>query len=126
MREKTGRLVWAIIAFVLFLMLLSAIEAEANAGGGSATTDRIGRGLTVQEIEMRADINWSLNTAQEWNDEDAEFCANLETKFGSPYEQSKVFSQCMINRLTLRLLFMLRRDCTGLSAISEVCGTEVK
>jgi hypothetical protein len=127
--SETARLIcrfWfnIIIIVVCLGMALWYTNAGANSGGG--TTGAIGGTLTVQEIEDRADITWTINTVEQWVIKDEQFC-RAKAKLGSWSATPSVsFVSCMHERLAARLLYMLRRNCVGVSAIGELCRMEVK
>ena len=125
MKRKGARLVSAVI--ILVLLILAMNHAEGNSRFGGATPGVISDiPMTVREIEERADIKWSINTAAQWVVKDEQFC-RAKSKAGSastpPYA---AFVACMHERLSMRLLYMLRRNCVGVNAIGEICRLEDK
>ncbi len=117
MTPTARRLVAATVIIVLLLLALT--QADANSGGGSVTGDLVGRKLTVAEIEDRAHMLWSIRTAADWDAEDHEACV------GESSTLSPTYTRCMVLRSNTRFLYMLRRNCVGISAIASVCKLEV-
>jgi len=119
MRFRGAHLIAWVIVLLGLLALIESVDANSR-GGGMKKKDVISDiEPSVRDIEERADIRWSISTAEQWSVEDDAACRKAGYHSGT-------YARCMYDRLAMRLLFMLRRDCTGLSAISEICGLEVK
>ena len=126
MKFRGSHLIAWIIVLLGLLALIDSVDANSRGGGMKKEGVITDVPDTVRAIEERADIRWSINTAEQWVEKDEQFC-RAAVKLGSWGQAPSVaFVSCMHERLAARLLFMLRRDCTGLSAISEICGMEVK
>lgn len=115
---------WIIIALCLALAIYSALAIHsARANGPAGVSGRISDvPQTVQSIEDRADIRWAITTAREWEAEDWSACVDDRNWAHT----SEDFTRCMVRRSYTRILYMLRRDCTGVSTIASACKMEVK
>ena len=108
-----------------FMIAFAAHEAFANSRYGGQNPNRINDvPLTVRDIEDRADLRWAVNTAEQWDAEDHAACME---KMGilSGWKGRLVYHRCMTQRANTRILYMLRRNCTGARSIHEICGLEV-
>ncbi len=125
MKRKHQQLLSAVIILLLLLFALGHVEANSRFGGAKpgVISDVP---MTVREIEERADTRWAINTAAQWVVKDQQFC-RAQVKLGTWGQAPSVaFVACMHERLSSRLLFMLRRNCVGVNAIGEICRLEVK
>jgi hypothetical protein len=117
-RWKYSHIIALIIIGVCLCIAFRA--AVGNGRYGGETPGRINDRLqTVRDIEDRADIRWAGTTADRWVDEDHEVCRKAH---GNP----KPYTRCMLRRQNTRILYMLRRGCTGVSTIASACKMEVK
>lgn len=123
MRGDLHKLALALGALILFILLLEAVEANGRWGGArpGIIDDRP---QTVRDIEDRADINWAYNTASKWIAEDQEACLPYANNSFTPKSWSLAYTNCMVERNNVRILYMLRRNCTGVDTIASVCKME--
>ena len=123
MKRKGARLVSAVIFLTLLLLAMNHVEGNSRFGG--ATPGVISDvPMTVREIEERADIRWSINTAAQWVVEDERFCRAKSNGAAASTTPYAAFVACMHERLGMRMLYMLRRNCVGVNAIGEICRLE--
>ena len=109
------RLVVAVAAIIM--VLLALVDVEANSAAAGSNPDTIGRTLTVEETEDRAAMLWALVTAGRWMEEDRMGC---DKRFNHP----ATYARCLVVRSNTRFLYMLRRNCVGVSAIADACKME--
>ena len=89
-----------------FMLAFMVHEVFANSGGGQS--GRINdRPLTVQEIEIRADLRWATNTARQWDVEDHASCME---KMGilAGWKGRLLYTRCLVERSNTRFLYMFR------------------